>query len=151
VTWLEYLSTKRDMLENVMNVPVITINAIDTLRVAAECMVKNNIGAIVVVEDNKPVGIVTERDVTKQVITGDDALVNPVSQVMSHPLRVSTKETTIQDVFEIMLEHRIRRLPIVENNELVGIVTEKDLMAWVLRVSYEPNIPKHIKAVLDSH
>jgi CBS domain-containing protein len=103
------------------------------------------------VEDNKPVGIVTERDVTKQVITGDDALVNPVSQVMSHPLRVSTKETTIQDVFEIMLEHRIRRLPIVENNELVGIVTEKDLMAWVLRVSYEPNIPKHIKAVLDSH
>ena len=65
MTWLEYLSTKRDMLENVMNVPVITINAIDTLRVAAECMVKNNIGAIVVVEDNKPVGIVTERDVTK--------------------------------------------------------------------------------------
>ena len=145
------MSTKRDMLENVMNVPVITINAIDTLRVAAECMVKNNIGAIVVVEDNKPVGIVTERDVTKQVITGDDALVNPVSQVMSHPLRVSTKETTIQDAFEIMLKHRIRRLPIVENNELVGIVTEKDLMRWVLRVSYEPNIPKHIKAVLDSH
>ena len=145
------MSTKRDMLENVMNVPVITINAIDTLRVAAECMVKNNIGAIVVVEDNKPVGIVTERDVTKQVITGDDALVNPVSQVMSHPLRVSTKETTIQDAFEIMLKHRIRRLPIVENNELVGIVTEKDLMRWVLRVSYEPNIPTHIKAVLDSH
>jgi CBS domain-containing protein len=139
------------MLEHVMSVPVITINAIDTLRVAAECMVKNNIGAIVVVEGNKPMGIVTERDVTKQVITGDDALMNPVSQVMSHPLRVSTKETTIQEAFEIMLEHRIRRLPIVENNELVGIVTEKDLMRWVLRVSYEPNIPKHIKAVLDSH
>jgi CBS domain-containing protein len=143
--------SKSDMLENVMSVPVITINAIDTLRVAAERMVKNNIGAIVVVEGNKPVGIVTERDVTKQVITGDDAFMNPVSQVMSHPLRVSTKETTIQEAFEIMLEHRIRRLPIVENNELVGIVTEKDLMRWVLRVSYEPNIPKHIKAVLDSH
>lgn len=145
------MSTKRDMLEHVMSVPVITINVIDTLRVAAECMVKNNIGAIVVVEGNKPVGIVTERDVTKQVITGDDALTKLVSQVMSHPLRVSTKETTIQEAFEIMLEHRIRRLPIVENNELVGIVTEKDLMRWVLRVSYEPNIPKHIKAVLDSH
>jgi CBS domain-containing protein len=139
------------MLEHVMSVPVITINAIDTLRVAAECMVKNNIGAIVVVEGNNPVGIVTERDVTKLVITGDAALMNPVSQVMSHPLRASTKETTIQEAFEIMLEHRIRRLPIVENNELVGIVTEKDLMRWVLRVSYEPNIPKHIKAVLDSH
>lgn len=144
------MSTKRDLLEHVMSVPVITINAIDTLRVAAERMVKNNIGAIVVVEGNKPVGIVTERDVTKQVITGD-ALTKLVSRVMSQPLRVSRKETTIQEAFEIMLEHRIRRLPIVENNELVGIVTEKDLMRWVLRVSYEPNIPKHIKAVLDSH
>jgi CBS domain-containing protein len=145
------MSHKSDMLEHVMSIPVITINAIDTLRVAAECMVKNNIGAIVVVEGNKPVGIVTERDVTKQVITGNDALTKLVSQVMSHPLRVSTKETTIQEAFEIMLEHRIRRLPIVANNELVGIVTEKDLMRWVLRVSYEPNIPKHIRAVLDSH
>jgi len=50
-----------------------------------------------------------------------------------------------------MLKNKIRRLPVVDDGKLVGIVTEKDLMRWVLRVSYEPNIPPHIKAVLDSH
>jgi len=50
-----------------------------------------------------------------------------------------------------MLKNEVRRLPVLDDGKLVGIVTEKDLMRWVLRVSYEPNIPPHIKSILESH
>jgi CBS domain-containing protein len=67
-------------------------------------------------------------------------------------LRVTAApKTSIQEAFELMLENKVRRLPVVDNEKLLGIVTDKDLMRWVLRVSYEPNVPPHIKAILESH
>jgi CBS domain-containing protein len=58
---------------------------------------------------------------------------------------------SVQQAFEMMLKNEVKRLPVLDDGKLVGIVTEKDLMRWVLRVSYEPNIPPHIKAILESH
>lgn len=127
-----------------------TINVNDSVGVAAETMVKNEIGAVVVLEDKNPVGIITERDIIKQVTKGTDALKNPVKQVMSRPLTTASPDMSVQQAFELMLRKGIRRLPVLDGNNLVGIATEKDLMRWVLRVSYEPNIPKHIKAILEA-
>jgi len=129
---------------------VTTINVNDSVGVAAETMVKNEIGAVVVLEDKNPVGIITERDIIKQVTKGTDALKNPVKQVMSRPLTTASPDMSVQQAFELMLRKGIRRLPVLDGNNLVGIATEKDLMRWVLRVSYEPNIPKHIKAILEA-
>ena len=117
---------------------------------AAQTMVQHNIGSVVVVEGSKPVGIITERDITKQVVKGEEVLKGPVDDVMTKALVTAQPNMPIQEAFELMLMKKIRRLPIVENNSIVGIVTEKDLMRWVLRVSYEPNIPKHIKMILDT-
>jgi CBS domain-containing protein len=58
---------------------------------------------------------------------------------------------SVQDAFELMLKNKIRRLPILDGGKLKGIVTTQDIMRWVLRVSYEPNIPKHIQAILEAH
>ncbi len=49
-----------------------------------------------------------------------------------------------------MLKNKVRRLPILDGEELKGIVTTQDIMRWVLRVSYEPNVPKHIEAILEA-
>jgi len=117
---------------------------------AAQTMVQHNIGSVVVVDGSKPVGIITERDITKQVVKGEEVLKGPVDDVMTKALVTAQPNMPIQEAFELMLMKKIRRLPIVENNSIVGIVTEKDLMRWVLRVSYEPNIPKHIKMILDT-
>ena len=142
--------SNEDVLGRVMTSPVKTINARETVGTAAEIMVNNGIGAVIVVDGKTPVGIITERDIVKQVVRASDALKKPVKQQLSKPLVTGTSNTTIQEGFETMLKNRIRRLPVVDKDKLVGIVTDKDLMRWVLRVSYEPNIPPHIKAVLES-
>ena len=138
-----------DTVARIMTSPVKTINANDTLSSAAEAMVMNEIGAVVVVDDTNLIGIVTERDIVKQVVRTKDALMKPVKQLLFKPLITADPKTTIQQAFATMLKNKIRRLPVVDESKLVGIVTEKDLMRWVIRVCYEPNIPPHIKAVLE--
>lgn len=114
-------------------------------------MVQHDIGSVIVVDGMNPVGIVTERDVTKQVIKASNVLKMPIKQVMSKPLVTATPSMSVQDALELMLTNKVRRLPVLEGKEMRGIVTTQDIMRWVLRVSYEPNIPKHVKAILEIH
>jgi CBS domain-containing protein len=147
---MEDKGSKEDILARLMSSPVTTVRTSDPLSVAAKKMVKQNIGSVVVVEGKEPAGIITERDITRQVIKGGSILRKPAKKIMSKLDTTASPNTTIQQAFELMLENRVRRLPVIEQRKLVGIVTEKDLMRWVLRVSYEPNIPPHIKAILES-
>jgi len=133
-----------------MTSPVRTMESNGTVAAAAKIMVQHDIGSIVVVEGKKPVGIITERDITKQVIKGEGVLKEVVKNVMTKALVTAPPSMPVQEAFELMLMNKVRRLPIIESNNIVGIVTAKDLMRWVLRVSYEPNIPKHIKMILEA-
>jgi len=133
-----------------MSSPVVTVESKGNLGSAARIMVRHEIGSVVVVERKKPVGILTERDITKQIIKGGAVLKTPVKKLMTKALITAPPNMPIQEAFELMLMNKIRRLPVLEDDKLVGIVTEKNLMRWVLRVSYEPNIPKHIQMVLDA-
>ncbi len=139
---------KEDTVGYIMSKPVRTIRPDDKLAVALETMVKHDVGAVVVTESAKPIGIITERDITRLLVKEHDVLQKPVKEVMSKPLVTATPTMTVQLAFETMLKNKIRRLIILDGSNLAGIVTEKDLMRWVLRVSYEPNIPRHIKAIL---
>ena len=141
---------REDTLAVVMSKPVITVKPTDFLTLAAKKMVKRNIGSVVIMEGKKPVGIVTERDVTRQVVKGSKALKVRAGKVMSKLNVTASPNTSVQQAFELMLENKVRRLPVLDGGKLVGIVTEKDLMRWVLRVSYEPNVPPHIKSILET-
>ena len=126
-----------------------TIKSKQLLKDALKEMVKRNIGSVVVVEDGKPVGIVTERDVSRSVAKGAKALRTQVKRVMSSSLVAVSPNTGIQSAMTIMLKNGIRRLPVVEKEKLVGIVTERDILRWVLKLTYEPVIPKEIKKILE--
>jgi len=141
---------ENDTLGNVMSSPVTTMESKGTLGDAAQLMIQHDIGSVVVVEGKNPVGIVTERDITKQIIKDTDVLKKPIKQVMSKPLLTAPPSLAVQDAFELMLKNKVRRLPILDGGELKGIVTTQDIMRWVLRVSYEPNVPKHIEAILEA-
>ena len=142
---------REDTLAQVMSSPVTTMKASDALAVAAKKMVKQNIGSVVVLEGREPVGIITERDITRQVVKGNSVLKKSAKKTMSKLRVIASPQMSVQQAFELMLKNEVRRLPVLDDGKLVGIVTEKDLMRWVLRVSYEPNIPPHIKAILESH
>jgi len=142
---------REDTLAQVMSSPVTTMKASDALAVAAKKMVKQNIGSVVVLEGKEPVGIITERDITRQVVKGNSVLKKTAKKTMSKLRVTASPQMSVQQAFELMLKNKVRRLPVLDDGKLIGIVTEKDLMRWVLRVSYEPNIPPHIKAILESH
>jgi CBS domain-containing protein len=132
-----------------MKAKVETIKPKEPLNRALQKMVKRNIGSVVVVEGEKPVGIVTERDISRCVARGTKTLKTQVKKLMSSPLVTIARSAAIQEAMMIMLKHGIRRLPVVEKEKLVGIISERDLLRWVLRVTNEPHFSPEIQAILD--
>jgi CBS domain-containing protein len=130
----------------------VTIGPDAPVRKALQVMIKKDIGSLVVVKRGKPVGIITERDVTRHSLRpvkgGKAAYDWPVTRLMSSRLITVLPNTPIWVAFEKMVTRRIRRLPVVEKGRLVGIVTERDLLKWVIRVLYEPSVPKRIEKFL---
>ncbi|HXG07028.1 MAG TPA: CBS domain-containing protein [Nitrososphaera sp.] len=95
---------------------------------AAKIMSEKGISSVFVVKDGQPVGIVSERDFIKKICAKE----LPVSQVkvgdiMSRILTTADPETPIEVAVQRMVNHRIRRLPIMDNGKLVGIITVTDL------------------------
>src|SRR5208337_1197460 len=124
-----------DKIGQIMSKPVRTVKLDEKLSDAVAVMDNNNIGSVVVLEGETAIGIITEGDVVEQVSKGAQVLLEPVKQVMSKPLITGAPDMPVQDAVNVMLEKRIRQLPIIEGSKLVGIVTDRDLMRSVLRVS----------------
>jgi CBS domain-containing protein len=137
-----------DFVESVMVSHVETVKPTVLLEYVLKKIVRKNIGCVVVVEGGKPVGIITERDVSRKVAKSTKILKTKVSQVMSSPVIAVTPRTPVDKAVYLMLKHGIRRLPVIEEGELVGLISERDLLRWVLQISYEPQIPIEIKRIL---
>ena len=131
-----------------MSAKVVTVKPSMLLKDALKKMVKRNIGCIVVVDRGKPVGIVTERDISRQVAKGPKTLGIQVKRVMSSPLISVSPSGSNSQAMELMLKHGIRRLPVIDGKRLVGIITERDLLRWVVKITYEGNTPPEIKEIL---
>jgi CBS domain-containing protein len=126
-----------DLARGVMTESVLTVGPDDTVEEALRTMIDHDVGAVVVARDGEPVGVFTERDVTRRVLEGGDLLQRPVSEVMSAPAVTAEPDTEVVEIFQLMTGRRIRRLPIVEHGKLVGIVTERDLLRWVDGVAHD--------------
>ncbi len=138
-----------DTLAFIMTRKVITVPAKEKVSKALYIMSKNDIGSLVVVDEDRPVGIVTERDIVRRLVNDWETPKIPVMGLMSHPLITAEPETPSWEAFRTMLKKRIRRLPVLDQGKLVGIVTERDLFRWVLLVAYEPHLPEDIKEIVE--
>ena len=137
-----------DLVRTIMSKHVQTIKPENLVTDALKKMVRQNVGSVVVTQSKRPVGIITERDVFRSAAKGARALKSPAGRVMSSPVISISSDTPNQEAIKTMLKRGIRRLPIVDKGKLVGIVTERDLFKWVLRISYEPTPPPEIKEIL---
>ncbi len=95
---------------------------------AAQEMKKHRIGSLVVVDDDKPVGIITERDIAFKVVAEEKDLATKVTDAMTGDLKTVAGETGIRDAAKLMASHLIRRLPVLEDGKLVGIIAIDDIM-----------------------
>ena len=117
-----------------MTKDVKTIDGTKTLADAIKAMRDANVGSLIVVgKDQTPVGIFTERDFVRKIAEkGHGALGLAMSMVMNKPLTIISPSATIWDAITLMGRADIRRLPVVENGHLVGILTERDIFRLIL-------------------
>jgi len=116
-------------VKDVMVTNIITIEAGATARKAAELMNRHDIGCIIVVNYDKPIGIVTERDMLKRImLQGRDPRRSRISYIMSKPLITISPETDLREAINLMTERRIKKLPVVEDSNLLGLLSITDIV-----------------------
>ena len=116
------------MIREIMTDDPITVKTDSTLYEVAKIMEENDIGCVPIVEDNQVVGMLTDRDlVVKAVSRGMDLGSHYVDDVMVRDIKTVDVETEAQVAADIMIENKIRRLPVTDNDRLIGILTLGDL------------------------
>lgn len=104
-----------------------TIAPDDSIQSAARVMRDEDTGVVPVVENGRPVGVVTDRDIVVRAVADGDQPNQPVRAIISTRLVSVSPEMSTQEASELMSEHQVRRLPVVDNDHLVGIVSIGDL------------------------
>ena len=115
-------------VSQVMNKDVITVDKSTSLQDAAQKMKESKVGCVIVTEESKPIGIVTERDFVIKVAAEGRPLFTEISEVMTSPLITIDPEETIWEASEMMKEKKIHKLPAKEDDKIVGIVTTTDIV-----------------------
>ncbi len=116
----------------------------NTVLEAAMEMNARRIGALVVTEGKNVVGIVTERDILRRLVAAQrDPEKTTVGEIMSSPVACCRTETTLEECRGVMTNKRIRHIPVVEDNNLMGIITIGDLMAYEVEESQETILYLH--------
>jgi CBS domain-containing protein len=127
-------------VKDVMTKTVITVESNKTVTEAAALMAENDVGNLIVMEDNTPIGIVTERDFVRRVLAKDKNPKTRISEVMSTPLRVIDPDAPLKEAARKMVRKRIRRLPVIKDNKLVGIITAADFARHLSKKTFTDDI-----------
>jgi CBS domain-containing protein len=109
---------------------VLEIDGDSSVLEAVQLMVENNVGSLLVTEGGQVAGIVTERDYLRRVTLEGRTEEAPVREIVSSPLIVATLETTVDECMALMTDRRIRHVPVVDGEKVVGLVSIGDLVKF---------------------
>ena len=115
-------------VKDVMRKTVISIDSTMTVKDAATMMEDTDVGCVIITKGNAPLGILTERDFVKRIVSKEKSFSTPLADVMSFPLITSQPDDTVWEVAEIMKKNKIHKVPVEDNGKLVGIITASDLV-----------------------
>jgi CBS domain-containing protein len=117
------------LVREVMTTNVKTVRPFSTVKDVVQKMNKFGIGSVVVVEEDRPVGIITERDIMRSIAEQFfDPSVVKVKDIMSTQLVTISGDVSVEEAARLMASRKIKKLPVVEDEKLVGIVTSMDVM-----------------------
>jgi CBS domain-containing protein len=143
---------------NVMVKEVITVDEKASVKEAADTMNQFEIGSVIATRKGEPVGIITERDLLKRIVSeGRNATKTRVKEIMSSPLVVISPSTGLEEAARLMFEMKIKKLPVTEQNRLVGLVSLTDIARAQPMVGFLQNLastqytPKSIQKVLNCY
>jgi len=129
-------------VKDIMSKTVFNLNPEDTVDQAAHLMKEHNVGSIPVCSNGKVIGIITDRDIAlRSVADGNNSTTQKIREIMSSNPVLGNPEMDVTKAGRIMGEKQIRRLPIVENDKLVGIISLGD-------IAVEPNLQDKAGCIL---
>jgi len=103
-----------------------------TVLAAMQIMADKEVGALLVVDDGHLHGIVSERDYARKVILmGRSSKETPVSEILTEPLVTIAPDCSVDEAMRLITTHRIRHLPVVRSEELIGLISIGDLVQWI--------------------
>jgi len=120
------------LVRDVMSKDVRVVRPDTTVREVVATMNKFDIGSIIVVQGDRPVGIITERDILRRLV---EPCLAPETltarQVMTSPVQTINENASIEEAAKLMAKKRVKRLPVMNDGKLVGIITFSDIVAKV--------------------
>ena len=119
-------------IRDIMEKDVITIENDKTAQDAAKIIAEKDISFLVILNEGKPQGVLSESDFVRKIaVEGKKSGDVPISEIMSYKFRSVEPTTTIEDAIQKMLNNNIRRLLILDNEKLVGVITQTDLASYL--------------------
>jgi len=121
-------NAKTMTIADVMTKSVISVDASIAINEAAKMMEDAKVGAVIVMENNTPVGIVTDKDFAVKVVAHAYNVSTPVKQIMSTPLLSINSDESVRTAADLMHERGVRKLPVIDDETVVGIITATDIV-----------------------
>jgi len=119
-------------IRDIMEKNIVTIEHNKSSLEAAHLMTEKKISFLVIEKDGMPIGVLSESDFVRKLVADDKLPSNvPISEIMSYKYRSVKPSTEIEDAVQKMLNEKIRRLLVLENEKLVGIITQTDLTSFL--------------------
>jgi|TARA_B100000745_G_scaffold228641_1_gene153185 CBS domain-containing protein len=135
-----------DQIREIMRKNVITIESDKSALEAARLISEKDISFLVIMENDSPIGVLSESDFVRRLAANDKKSSDVmISEIMSRKFRWVEPETKIEDAIQKMLNNNIRRLIILENGKLVGVITQTDLTAFLRNKLLVEGTVKNIK------
>ena len=120
-------STLELWIRQVIDHSVLSVNSAVPAFEVAKLMEESKTGAVIVLENHIPVGIVTNKDLSVKIIAHSYPTDTPIRRVMSFPLISISPETDMKTASELMASRKIRKLPVIENDQVVGMVIASNI------------------------
>jgi CBS domain-containing protein len=125
--------TVRQLLESKQDKRIFTISPNETTYEALKIMAEHNVGAVVVMENNRLAGLVSEREYSRRIaLEGKSSKLTPVRETMNTKLLVIDPDKTVEDCMALMTDKHIRYLPVIEDNHFIGIVSIGDVVKSII-------------------
>jgi len=121
-------NAKAVTVAGVMTKSVISVDSSMTINETAKMMEDAKVGAVIIMENNTPIGIVTDRDFAVKVAAHAYEISSPIRRIMSSPLLSINSDESVRNAADLMHERGIRKLPVLSDDKVVGMITATDIV-----------------------
>ena len=122
---------KKTHISQIMNTSILSVDSSITATDTAKMMEDTDVGAVVVLENNIPVGIITDRDFAIKIAAHSYPIDTPVRRIMSSPLISIDPHSDLWIASDLMSTRKVRKLPVIDDDKVVGIITSSDIVKHI--------------------